>query len=263
MDFRGKIALVTGASSGIGHATSLALARAGACLALAARSTDALESLASEARRAGVDALPIPTDVSVPAEVAALGVTALRHFGRVDLLVCCAGQYVREPLTRPAVPYLEQALAVNFFGSVRAVEAVLPGMLARGSGHIVLVTSADGRRGLPTDGPYVASKAALCGYGDVLRQELHGTGVGLTVVAPGRVDTPMVASMRFPAISSAIPPEAVARAILRGISRRQAEVILPAPAWFLYFCSVLAPGFTDWAVRRLHLQGWDSDHPAD
>src|SRR5512141_2565215 len=93
MDFRGQIAIVTGASSGIGRATSLALAREGACLALAARSADALESLASAARQAGVDALPIPTDVSIPEEAAALGETARRHFGRVDLLVCCAGQY--------------------------------------------------------------------------------------------------------------------------------------------------------------------------
>jgi NADP-dependent 3-hydroxy acid dehydrogenase YdfG len=258
MSFTGKIALITGASSGIGRATSLALAREGACLALAARSAAALESLADEARRLGVEALPIPTDVSHPAEVAALGAAVLQRFGRVDILVSSAGQYVRSPLTHPDPALLDRAMAVNFYGNVNTVNAVLPAMLEQRSGHIVLVSSMDGRRGLPAEGPYVASKAALSAYGDVLRQELHGSGVGLTVVSPGRVDTPLIDHLRVPWISAKIPPEPVARAILRAIRRRQPEVILPPQAWLLYFFSVLSPGFTDWAVRLLHLEGWES-----
>jgi short-subunit dehydrogenase len=255
--FSQKTALVTGASSGIGRATALALAREGVCLALASRHMDALEASAAETRRLGVETFVIQTDVADPAAVSAMGAAVLGHFQRVDILVASAGQYVRGPLIEPEPELLERAMAVNFYGAVNTVRAVLPGMLAQRSGHIVLVSSLDGRRGLPTDGPYVASKAALSGYGDVLRQELHGTGVGLTVLSPGRVDTPLIETLRVPWISPKMPPERVARAILHAIRRNHAEVILPPQGWLLVLSSVLFPGLTDQAVRRLHLQGWE------
>lgn len=96
-------------------------------------------------------------------------------------------------------------------------------MMAQGSGHIVLVTSMDAKKGIPRDAPYVAAKFALAGFGDVLRQELYGSGVAVTTLFPGRVDTPMIEHLKVPWISAKISPEVVARATVRAIVRRQPE----------------------------------------
>ena len=256
--FSGKVALITGASSGIGRATALALAGQGACVALASRTLTALNQAADACRSKGVEAEAFQVDVSRPEEISRLGQEVFQRFGKVDILIANAGEYVRRPGPEITQAILERAMAVNFYGCTNAVQAVLPSMLARRSGHIVLVSSLDGRKGLPGDAPYAASKGALTGYGEVLRQDLYRTGVSVTVVSPARVDTPLLTNqLRVPAISNMISAEAVARAILRGIRRRQAEVIVPWQGWLYYFVNVLSPGLADWAVRRLHLNGWE------
>ncbi|MCX7682217.1 MAG: SDR family oxidoreductase [Anaerolineae bacterium] len=255
-DLTGRIALVTGASSGIGRATAVALARAGADVALAARREPLLEEVAEDIRALGRGALVIPTDVTSPSAVSQLIARVLAHWGRLDILVACAGQYIRSPIRELTPEVLQQSLAVNFYGSVYPVLEALPHMLSRGAGHIVLVTSMDGKKGLPPDAPYVAAKFALSGFGEVLRQELHGTGVGVTVVFPGRVDTPLIADLEVPRISAKIPPEAVARAIVRAIRRRQAEVIVPFQARLLLLVNFVSPRLGDWAVRFFRLEGW-------
>jgi short-subunit dehydrogenase len=131
-------------------------------------------------------------------------------------------------------------------------------MRTQGSGHIVLVSSMDGKKGVPPDAPYVVAKFALAGFGDVLRQELHGTGVDVTTVFPGRVDTPLIATLKVPWISAKIPPEAVARAIVTAIRRRQAEVIVPFRARLLLWANALSPRLGDWAVRTFRLEGWEN-----
>jgi short-subunit dehydrogenase len=148
-------------------------------------------------------------------------------------------------------------MAVNFYGNVYAALAVLPSMLKQRSGQIVFVSSMDAKKGLPPDAPYVAAKFALSGFGEVLRQELHGTGVYISTVYPGRVDTPMIADLQFPWISAKIPAQAVAQGILRVIRRRQAEAIVPPRARLLHYLNVLSPRLADWAVRCLHLEGWE------
>ena len=130
-------------------------------------------------------------------------------------------------------------------------------MLERHSGHIVLMSSLDGRKGLPLDAPYVAAKFALTGYGDVLRQELHGSGVHVTTVHPGRVDTPMVAHLRFHWMSPKMPAELVASATLRAIRRGDPEVIVPLQGYVLLLVNLFSPRFADWWVRVLHLEGWE------
>ncbi len=255
--FAGQVVIITGASSGIGRATALALAREGARLALAARRRPALEAVAQEVQTLGGEALVVPTDVTDQAQVQRLVQQTLDHWGQVDILIANAGAYIRKPVRELTVADVERSMAVNFYGALYAVLAVLPHMLERGRGHIVLVTSMDGKKGIPPDAPYVAAKFALSGFGDVLRQELHGTGVGVTTVFPGRVDTPLIQNLKVPWISAKIPPEHVARAILRGIRRRQPEVIVPWQARLLIYAHVLSPRFADWAVRFFHLEGWE------
>jgi short-subunit dehydrogenase len=133
---------------------------------------------------------------------------------------------------------------------------VLPNMLKRQSGHIVLVTSIDGKKGMPRDAPYAAAKFALAGFGEVMRQELFGTGVHVTTVCPGRVDTPMIEALRVPWVSPKIAPEIVARAIVRGIRHRRAEIVVPSVYTPLLAMNVLLPRFVDWFVRVFHIEGW-------
>jgi len=121
----------------------------------------------------------------------------------------------------------------------------------------VLISSMDAKKGIPPDGPYVAAKSALAGFGGVLRQELHGTGVGVSIVSPGRVATPFIGALKFHPFSAPISPEAAARAVVTAIHRRQAEVIVPPQAWVLILLNALSLRLGDWAVRAFRLEGWE------
>jgi NADP-dependent 3-hydroxy acid dehydrogenase YdfG len=257
--FHDKVAVVTGASSGIGHATSFALSKQGACVALAARSTDTLDRFVREIHELGGSALALPTDVTRPEQVARLVEETLALWGRVDILISNAGQYIRSPISDLNIAAIERSMAVNYYGHVYAVTAVIPRMLAQKSGHIVLVSSMDAKKGLPPDAPYVSAKFALTGFGEVLRQELYGSGIHVTTVFPGRVDTPMIANLRVPAIQPKLSAETTARAILRAIERRQAEVYLPAYSRLLVYLNVFTPRAADWVARIFHLQGWEAE----
>lgn len=252
-----KVVIVTGASSGIGKATALLLAGQGANVALAARRRDALEQVAGQIEGMGRQALVAPTDVARQDQVECLVQQTLDRWGQVDVLVANAGQYFRSPIADAGSSVFKQAMEINFYGALYTVLAVLPHMLGRDSGHIVLMSTVDGKKGIPPDAPYVAAKFAMAGFGDVLRQELRGSGVGVTTLFPGRVDTPLIDYLKVPWMSAKIPPEAVARAVLRAIERRPAEIILPFQAKLLVYTNALFPGLADWAVRAFHLEGWD------
>ena len=254
--FHGKVAIVTGASSGIGRAIALDLAREGARLALAARRQAALDELAAQIELLGGEALAAPADVTQPADVTRLIEATIRRFGRIDIVVANAGVYCRGDSTTLPAEAFEQALDVNFMGALRPTLAALPYLLAQRSGHIVLMCSMDGKKGIRSDGPYVAAKYAMAGFGDVLRQDLYGTGVEVSVVFPGRVATPMIESLVVPGISKPISPEAVAGAVLDAIRRRRAEVIIPRRAGLLLLAHLVSPRLSDWAIRTLRLEGW-------
>ena len=255
--FQNKVAVITGASSGIGRATALALAAGGACLGLGARNLPALEQLASQIEELGCQALAVKADVTHSAQVEILIQKTIERWGRVDILVANAGQYIRAPISRMKVADLERSMAVNFYGSVYPVLKVLPHMIQRRSGHIVFVNSMNARKGIPPDAPYVSAKSALSGFSEVLRQELYGSGVYVSAIYPGRVDTPMIAHLRVPWLSAKISPEAVAKAIVRAIQRKQEEVILPPQAKMLHLLNVFSPRLADWVVRSFHLEGWE------
>ena len=254
--FEKKVAIVTGASLGIGRATALALAEQGASVALASRNGEALSTLAEELKHQGRQALVIPTDVTQREEVEALVREVVAQWGRVDILISNAGEYIRAPITDLDPATIQRSLDVNFFGGVYCVKAVLPHMLKQKSGHIVFVTSMDGKIGLPPDAPYVSAKFALTGFCEVLRQEVRDRGISVTNVLPGRVDTPMIENLKFSWISPKLAPESVAKAILMGIRKRKPIVILPPGAKLLYYINVFAPTLSDRLARLFHLEGW-------
>jgi NADP-dependent 3-hydroxy acid dehydrogenase YdfG len=253
--FHQKVVVITGASSGIGRATALALAGRGVRLALGARRLSALEELAGEIQVLGGEALVLPVDVTRQEQVEGLVQASLSRWGQVDFLVSNAGQYIRAPISMLQVSDLERSMAVNFYGGVYAALAVLPHMLKRHSGQIVFVSSMDAKKSLPPDAPYAAAKYALSGFGEVLRQELYGTGVYVSIVYPGRVDTPMIADLECPPISAKISAQVAAKNILQALRRRQAEAVFPPQARLLYYLNVLSPRLADWAVRCFRLEG--------
>jgi NAD(P)-dependent dehydrogenase (short-subunit alcohol dehydrogenase family) len=251
----GKVVIVTGASTGIGRATAISLARQGACVALASRNVTLLNETAEEIKSLGAQARVVPTDVTDRSQIELLVQETLSAWGRIDILVSNAGQYIRVPIQDLSLRDMENSMAVNFYSHVNAALAVLPHMRQQKSGHILLVSSMDAKKGIPPDAPYVAAKCALSGFGDVLRQELRPAGIAVTTLYPGRVDTPMIEALWVPDISAKIPAGKVADAILRAIRRRPAEVILPPNAYLLYLLNVFSPRLADSAVRVFQLQG--------
>jgi NADP-dependent 3-hydroxy acid dehydrogenase YdfG len=253
---RDKVAIVTGASSGIGRATALLLAKAGACLVLAARREAALQELATEIQKLGGKVLTFPIDVTQREQVEAMTQQVLSHWGHVDILIANAGEYIRSPIVDLDPADLQRSLDINYFGGVYCIKAVLPDMLARKSGHIVVVTSMDGKIGLPPDAPYVSAKFAMTGFLEVLRQEVSDHNIVVTNVLPGRVDTVMIQQLRFSWVSPKISPETVARSIVDAIRKRKAIVIVPPRARLLYYINVFAPRLSDRLSRFFRLEGW-------
>jgi NAD(P)-dependent dehydrogenase (short-subunit alcohol dehydrogenase family) len=259
---RGRVVIVTGASGGIGRATALAFASAGALVVGAARRASALGELGAELERSGSPALMVPTDVTDEASVARLIERTLERFGRLDVLVASAGTYVRAPLATLTTADLDRSLEVNFYGAVRPALAALPHLLAQGHGHLVFVSSLISRKGLPNEAPYAIAKWALTGFADVARQELRPRGIAVTTILPGRVATAFIEGVRFHPISRPIPPAQVAAAIVRAVRRRQAEVMLPRRASAIHYAAAVSPGLADWGVRRFRLEGWLEDGQA-
>jgi short-subunit dehydrogenase len=219
------VALITGASRGIGAATARELARRGYALALAARTASDLQTLAAELRASGSVALPIPTDLRRPEEVQRLARLALDHFGRVDALVNNAGiGGANRPIARLGDEYVQAIMTTNLEAPIALSRALLPGMLERRRGAIVFIASIAAHIGLPASGLYSATKFGLRGFALALRRELLRSGVGVTIVSPGFIATDMTTWLR--GVPKA-PPELVARAVADAIARPRREVIVP------------------------------------
>jgi short-subunit dehydrogenase len=260
MNLQDKVAIVTGASSGIGRATALALAKEGTHVVLASRNLSALKAVAREVKAFDRQALAVPCDVLEYDQVESVVSETLERLGRVDILVANAGQYLRSPIKDMPISLLEQSMEVNFFGVVHAVQAVLHRMLSQGSGHIVLMNSMIALRPFPPDTPYAAAKFALKGYGETLRQELLGTGVNTTLVYPGRVDTQMLEGLEMPWLAAKITPEAVARSVVKAIKRRKHKVIIaPFQSMMLYYMNFFLPvSISDRLASLFKLRGWET-----
>jgi short-subunit dehydrogenase len=257
---RGKVAVITGATGGIGAEIARSLAHNGASLVLSARNAQALDDLATELRGSGAEVLTVASDVTVPEDMQRLVADARRVMGGIDLIVCNAGIYIRGAAKALPLESIRRCMETNYFGSVHLIHAALPVLLAQRSGHIVAVSSVAGKKGLPPDAAYAASKHALTGFVDVLRQELRGTGVHASTVFPERVDTPMIGNLQLPLMSRRLPPAAVAKAVVKAIRQRRREIVVSfAGPKFLIVASAIWPALGDWLVRIFGLQGVELD----
>jgi NADP-dependent 3-hydroxy acid dehydrogenase YdfG len=249
--FRGQVVVVTGASSGIGRATSIAFGRCGASVALLARRRELLEDLAVEIRSAGGKALALPVDVGNARAVRDAVARVLRVWRRIDILVNNAGVLLPARVDEMDIADLHAMMNVNLFGAVHAIQAALPAMKRRGRGAIVNVASLAGRRGFTPLGGYCATKFALVGLNEALRAELYDANIHVGIVMPGAVDTPMVHAVdqasalpEWPAALN-MPPDWVVAAILLSVRFRLHEVSVPPGAATLEIVASLAPGAAD------------------
>ncbi len=191
MDLAGRHALVTGAGKGIGRATALLLARAGARVTVAARTTADLESCAAEARALGVQAMPLSADVARVEDVRALFAGARAALGPIDVLINGAGVAPSALIHKTSDDQWRAALEINLSGAFYCLREALPEMTARGWGRVVNVASIAGKTGYPYIAAYAASKHGLLGLTKCAALEVASAGVTVNAVCPGYVDTPM------------------------------------------------------------------------
>src|SRR5580693_3574764 len=190
-----KVALITGASQGIGRATSLALAEAGAKVAIAARNTEKLASLAAEIAAAGGEALSVPMDVADPAQVKAAFQQLLAKFGKLDILVNNAA-ITRDTLAlRMKLEDWDAVLRTNLTGAHLCIQQALGAMLKQRAGRIINISSVVAETGNAGQANYVASKAGLIGLTRAIAVEVASRNITVNAIAPGFIDTPMTAPL--------------------------------------------------------------------
>ena len=223
----GKVAAITGASSGIGEATAVLLAAGGAEVVLGARRAERLEALAERITSAGGSAVWTRTDVRRREDLTALVAFARREYGRLDVLINNAGIGPISPLDELRVDEWDEMVDINFKGVLYGIAAALPVFRAQGCGHVVNVVSTAGLRIVPNQAVYAATKNAVRTVSEGLRQEA-GADLRVTVVSPGYVGTAFADSVTSPGVRAqlvasreqfAIPPEAIARAIAFAIEQ--------------------------------------------
>ena len=216
----GKVAVVTGASSGIGRALARELARDGYDLGLTARRAERLEQLAAEIRAAGSQAACVAADATRRDETHAAMATLAERLGPIDLLVANAGIGLGTDALAPDAGTLETEFRVNVFGAFYAIEAVIPSMRERGRGHVVAISSLASHRGLPGAAGYCATKAALTRLVEGMRPDWARAGIRATIVHPGYVRSELTDRNRY-RMPLLMDTDRAARFVARAIRRRK------------------------------------------
>ena len=233
-----QVILITGASAGIGSALAQTLAKQflGIRLILAARNKEKLETVATQCQKAGAPVLVVPTDMADTQQVQALASQGLQHFGRVDILVNNAGYGQMGPLELLTPAAAQQQMAVNFHGPLTLAQALIPHMRNQGRGKIINISSLGGRMAFPAGGLYSASKFALEAMSDVLRMELKGFNIQVSVIEPGPVITEFFT-----------------------VARSKLEEIVPEPEKTIY-----SEALTNVAAieKQVELLGWSAEKVA-
>ena len=213
VDLRGSVALISGASRGIGRAIAVALAREGCDLALLARTAAALEETATTCRAAGARALALPVDVTDSGALAAAVERCARELGRLDVLVNSAGIYARAPAHEADLAAFQAVLDVNVGATMALTRLALPHILQRPRGAVITIGSVAGRMTFPEGGAYCASKWAVLGYQGAVFQDVRERGVKVCTICPGYTSTDMVAGRGLD-MDRMIQPDDVARAVI-------------------------------------------------
>ena len=224
-DWKQKIVLITGASSGIGRALALEIGRRGASVALLARRAEELLKVAEEVEATGGRALVLPADVRDAAQVNEAVARVEELWGRVDVLIANAGVATVMAAGEMSAASVSDVITINVIGATNSVTAVLPGMIRRGSGHLVAISSLASFRGLPKSAAYSASKAALSTFFESLRVDLVRHGITVTTIHPGFIRTPLTEGRKY--LPFLVEVEEAARKMVRAIEQRRKTYAFP------------------------------------
>jgi short-subunit dehydrogenase len=254
MDFKDKVSLITGASSGIGRACAEALAKAGSNVVLCARDVKKLEEVATVCAAYGVKAIAVQADVAQEADCKRFVQTAIDHFGRIDILINNAGMSMRATFEEVDLRVLRKLMDINFWGTVYCTKFALPYLL-KNRGSVVGISSIAGFKGLPARTGYSASKFAMNGFLETLRVENRKKGLHVLICAPGftasnirntALDNTGSAQKESPLDESKLmQPEEVAAHILKAIRNRKHYLILTTLGKMTVLLNKFFPGFMD------------------
>jgi short-subunit dehydrogenase len=256
MSFANQVAVITGASSGIGWELAKLLASQQCAVGVLARRQDRLEALVAEIQAAGGKAACVAADVTDRAQTVA-AIHALRdQLGPVDLLIANSGVGVPTTLEPLNIDEVEQMFKVNTLGVIYAIEAVLPEMVQRGRGHLAAISSLASYLGMPGESGYCSSKAAVNVYMEGLRIQLRQRGVAVTLICPGFIETPMTTVNTFwmPFLMKA---DRAARLIVRALARKKKVYNFP---WQTALLMRGATWLPDWVLERV-FAGKTGDRP--
>jgi short-subunit dehydrogenase len=248
-DLDEAVAIVTGASAGIGAATASELARRGGRVVMAARGAEVLDAQARSIAADGGEALAVPTDISDNEQVEHLVARAHDAFGRVDVLVNNAGIGWTKLLVNSTADEIRRIVDINLTGAILMTRAVLPGMLERGRGAIVNVSSVCGR--VAVEPLYSATKYGIRGFSLSLRRQLVGSDVSVSLVSPGNIRTEMTKDIDEPMAE----PEVVAKAIADLIRHPRRESVVPGKHYPVVWLEQGLPSLADLAYRWRHRDG--------
>jgi short-subunit dehydrogenase len=256
MELSGRVAVITGASAGIGLAVTQQLARAGAAVVLGARRADRLDAAVRDIRSAGGRADAVVMDVTSEPDVMRLVARAQEAFGRLDIMICNAGFGYYGTVEETPPDIMQRMMDVNFMGTFHGARAALPVFRAQARGHLVIVSSIVGQRGIAQMSGYSATKAAQVGFAEALRAEFAGTDIHVSVVFPVSTDTEFRHAIErdyghaVSGLGPTQPVDKVARAIVRCVRRPRPEVYPHAISRGLAVLTAVAPGFSDTLVRK-------------
>lgn len=263
--WQGKVAIVTGASQGLGLALAGRFAKAGARVVLVARGAERLEAAAQLLRDVGGDATPVTADVTVPERAQSLADEVRSRFGRIDVLINNAGSSARKAILETTPDDFRQLMELNLISVVALTRACWPSLI-ESRGHLVNIGSLASKVAARYMGAYPATKFALAAYTQQLRLELEPTGLHVLLVCPGPIarNEPRARSAEelagLPASAAQpgagakvgrIRPEALADAIERACRRRRPELVVPGKARLLFAISQLSPAAGDWLLKRM------------
>ncbi len=261
-DFRDKVALVTGAASGIGRETAMELAREGCHLVLADINAEGLQEVGREVRALGREALCVAGDIAEKSAVDELAKTAVSEMGHIDLLLNNAGVLFLGETRQMELADWEWIVGVNLWGPIRLTHALLPHMIERRAGHIVNTASIAGLVGTPGLAAYSLTKSALVGFSEALRVEVKRYGVDVSVVCPGPIQSNLNDHGRYGSAGAktglseglltrtAYPAPKAARAIVRGIRKGKGHIVITPAAHAMWGIKRFSPEL-GYQVNRL------------
>jgi len=248
--FKDKVVMITGASSGIGRGLALELSRRGARLGLVARRAAVLDEIVGEIGSGGGKALALAADVQDATALRGAADRLRAEFGQIDLLIANAGIGLTAEAAKMEPADLARVFNVNVIGAANSVAAVVPEMLAQGSGQIAAISSLAAYRGLPKSAAYCASKAAVSAFFESVRLDLKGKGIAVTIIHPGFIKTPLTEG-RHADMPFLMELQDAVRLIAGAIERRKKSYAFPWQLASIVRLGMIMPNFMyDWIAVR-------------